>query len=516
MYITTDDSFVPKSFILDTFYGEYTCFCWNDDKLSIFPYTADSPVSIDVLTAPAPIKNIQCFEGRIFVICIPQGIYKLSREREFAVLSKSAIGMGTVFYEVLTIRNKYLYLDNKQLMTSKLLLQLSLEESNLTNLCIYPMNSKSATEQFIRAITNKDSIVENLCVIAVGKRVLILANESVQIIYDSIYSIRDIVPVYRNSKIDGLLLITATDVVIVIHSKNDTLTFEKISLQTNVQAICASFSLLTEDTLLLLYSDEYKLYCGKKLLLTDNILRIKIQDQNFACLQYYDFETILGLTLDKQLVAFSTDVVEKTLSVENDTFIDLNADMLKNTDLVMDKIYKGTQTLHRLNEELIREEDKLRRINLYAHKHKVRFCPKFTIHRIANKSFLSANFDNILPKNSWIILKLTFECQNIYCMKKVVDQETIVDIHIPEGKSVNVMQVAIDLITLKDEGYSWCLIKNYVTQPVPEKNKRKTRSEKTNFINSKIAAIQNLIKEGNIDMRKLSEIKKTVRKQFGE
>ncbi|XP_043266271.1 uncharacterized protein LOC122405521 [Colletes gigas] len=512
MHITTNDYFVPKAFILNTFYGEKTCFCWNENKLVIFPYANNDFVHLDVLTAPASIKNIQCFEGRAFLICSPRGIYKVSKDREFAILSKNAIGVGTVFYEVLKPRNEYLYLDNKQKMTSKVLLQISSEESDSINLCcVYPMDTKNTTEQFISTITNKDSTVKNLCIIAIGKRVLTLVNETVEIIYSSIYSIRDIIPVQTNSKVAGLLFITSMD-IIVMHSKDNKLTFETIFLGITLQAVCANFSQLSKDTLLLVYSDKSKLYYGKKRLLVDNIQRMSIQGESFICLQCYDSKTMVGLTTDKQLIEFSIDTVERTLSTENDTLINLHSDMLKGTNLIMDKIYKGTQELHRLNQVLITEEDKLRRISLYAHGHRVQFCPKLLIHRIANRSFLSANFDDVLPKNSWIVLNLKSECQNIYCIKKVVEQETTVDMYIPEGDTVNFLQVTMDLIAFKEEAYPWCLIKNYIA---PKKNtKRKTRSAKTDFVNSKIEMIESMIKERNIDMKKLSEIKKSVRRQF--
>ncbi|KZC10514.1 hypothetical protein WN55_01951 [Dufourea novaeangliae] len=517
MYITTNNHFVPKQFIVCMFYDEKTCFCWNEDKLIIFPYTNNDFVSVEVLTAPAPIKNVQCFTNRIFLVCIPHGIYKLSRDRKFAILSTSAIGMGTVFYEILTVRNKYLYLDNKQTKTNKLLFQFSYEESNSNELCVYPLNRENTNQQFIGTITNKDSTVENLCLLTTGKKVLTLMNGTVQIIYNSVYSIRDIIPVLKDSMVAALLFLTGADIVIVMYAKDDTMAFEKVCLGTNIQALCAGFSRSMQDALWFVYSDGSKLYYVHKQLLVDNAQKLSIQDNNFACLQCYNSKIILGLTMDKQLLEISVDTVEKTLSVEHDTLINLRLDMLVGTNLIMDRIYKGTQEIHRLNEILLMEEDKLKRINLYAHKHKVQVCPKMSIHRIADKLFLSARFEDIFPKHSWVVLNVKLEKENISCTKKAGDQETVVDICIPEGKKVNSLQVTTDLITLKDEGHPWCLTRNYVTYPLNEKTKKKkTRSDKTNFINSKIAILENFIREGNIDMKKLSEIKRIVRREFSD
>ena len=513
MYIETDDYFVPKQFIVYMFYGRKTCFCWDENKLGIFPYTNDRVAAVELVTAPGPIKSIQCFTDRVFLICIPEGVYKLSRDREFAILSKSAVGMGTVFYEVLTPRGKNLYLDNKQTMTNKLLFQLSSKDGDSSHLCICPLNLENADEGFMRSITN-DSTVESLCLIADEETLFVLIRETVRIVHSSTYCIRDIVPVQRDSKIGGLLLITSAD-IILMYSRNNLLLFEKICLGMRVQTVCAGFSQSTKDVLWFVYSDESKLYYGKKQLLTKSVQQINVQEKSFACLRCYDSKIILGLTTNKQLVQLFTDAVEKTLSVDNDTFINLNADMLKGSQLEIDKIYRGTQELHSLNKVLLSEEETLSRINLYAHRHRARLVPKVSVNRISDQLFLSVNLDT-LPKNSWVVLNLRLECQNIFSMRKVADEKTVVNIRVPEDKAENFLGIAIDLITLKDESHSWCLIRNYITNPLLKKSKKKkTRSDQTNFINSKIAVLESFIREGDIDMKMLSEMKRTVRRKFG-
>ncbi|CAD1468896.1 unnamed protein product, partial [Heterotrigona itama] len=505
MYINTNTYFLPKNFIVHTFYGERTCFCWNQNELIIFPYGNNE--SVEVLTAPASIKTVQCFSGRIFLICIPQGIYKLSRDREFAVLSKSAIGMGTVFYEVLIPRNGYLYLDNKQKMSNKLLFKLSSKEINSSQLCVHLLNMESTTEYFMKALTNNYSTIENLCIIADGQKLLTLINENVQIIHSSIYSIRDIIPVWKNSKIVALLLATTTNVIVMIHSKDNTLIFETIYLKTEIQTICAGFSESSDDMLWIVYLYESEFYYVKKQLLVDNIHQIRVQDKNFVCLQSYDSKMILGLTQDKQLVEISINTIEKNLSIENDTFINLHSNMLEAATVIKEKIYTGTQELQVLNETLTTEIDKLKRINLYAHKDKVHFCPKITINYVANRLFLSANFHDVFPKSSWVVLNVKLEYQNLFCMKKVVNQETIIDIYIPENLAINFSRIAIDLITFKDKGHPWCIIRDYVISDYIEKQKKKRSNH--DFINSKITKLETLIRERNINMKKLSEIKKS-------
>ncbi|XP_024221233.1 uncharacterized protein LOC112212236 isoform X1 [Bombus impatiens] len=515
MYIITDTNFSSKNFVIHTFYDERTCFCWNQDKLIIFPYTNNEYVSVKVLTAPAPIKTIQCFTGRIFLICIPHGVYKLSRDREFAVLSKNAIGMGTVFHEVLIPRNEYLYLDNKREMTNKLLFKLSSKETNPSQLYVYPLNADGIVEYFMKTLTNNDSTVKNLCIIADGLKLLMLINENVKIMHSSIYSISNIIPVRKSSKIAALLLTTNTNVIILMHSKDNVLVFETIYIRTQIQAICAGFSQSLEDILWIVYSHESKLYYVKKQLLIDNIYQVKVEDKSFVCLQSYDSNIILGLTEDNQLVEFPISTVERTLSTESNTFINLHSSMLDGVSLIMDKIYKGTQELQTLNEILTAEKDKLRRINLYAHKDKIQLCPKMMINYIANRIFLSANFHDVLPKNSWVVLNVKLGYQNLFCMKKIVGRETIADIYIPENLMADTSQIAIDLIAFRDKRYPWCLIRNYVISDYLERRKKKKRLN-VDFINSKIAILKTCIQEGNINMKKLSEVKKSLRKELSD
>lgn len=89
------EEIAPKHFAVCDFYGVETCFYWDADKLVIFPYTKDSnSTPLRILSTPAPVRKVQFFDSRAFLICAPQGIYKLSRTGEFALLSKNALDMG--------------------------------------------------------------------------------------------------------------------------------------------------------------------------------------------------------------------------------------------------------------------------------------------------------------------------------------------------------------------------------------------------------------------------------------
>lgn len=480
----------------------------------MFPYTNCDDISAEVLTAPARIKAVQCFDGRIFVICIPRGVYKISQERRFAVLSGSAIGMGTVFYEVLKPRDNYLYLDNKQTMVNKLLFELSSNESTADQLCVYPLAANAVAKQFIQALTsNNNGNVENLSVIAEGHKAFVLFKETVQLIYHTIHPIKDIMPVQKDSKVAGLLFITTLGDIVLLHSKHDKLLFEKIYVGTQVETICAGFSQLIEDSLWIVYvcHQSKKVYYARKQLLNEDTQQIRVQDKKYVCFQCYDSKDILCLTEDKQLVEISVCAVEEELSGKNDTSINLHSSML-DAAYMMDMIYKEVKKLHSLNEILTIEEDKLKRINLYAHKYTVRSCPKMIVNRMANQLFLSINFKDALPKNNFVVFSVRFGYRNFFSMKKV-EQETTIDIRIPENLTRYFSQTSTDLIILKEESRPWLIIKDCIVNSEQSKKKKKSNC---NFINSKIVMLENLIKEGSISMNKLCDIKRSVRKELND
>ncbi|CAL7938294.1 unnamed protein product [Xylocopa violacea] len=423
--------------------------------------------------------------------------------------------MGTAFYEILTPRAGYLYLKNKETKVNNLLFQLSVKEIDSMQLCSYPLNVDNITEDFLKALTNNDSNVKNLCIIGDGLKLLTLINETVRIIYSSVYAIKDIMPIQKYSKTAGLLFLTNAD-IIIMYSKDNVLNFETICLGTQIQTVCAGFSQSSEETLWIVYLYKSTLYYAKKQLSTDDIKKVKVEDKSYVCLQVYDSKTILGLTVDKQLVEISTDTIERTLSIECDTFVNLHSNMLKGSTLIMGEIHKATKELHCLNKTLIIEEDKLRRINLYAHKHRIRLCPKIAINRIANQLFLSANFQDVRSKNSQIVVNVKSQYRYLFCAKKITDQETVVDVHIPEYLMVDVTEIAVDLIVFKTEENPWLLIKDYIIDSDQEQNKRKKIKSNSDFIRSKIDKLRAFIMEGNINMKELSDIKRNARRKFSD
>ncbi|XP_047345239.1 uncharacterized protein LOC124947301 isoform X3 [Vespa velutina] len=330
--ITEDDKFVPLHFVFCNFYGEDTCFCWNDDKFVMFPYVQEKYTSLlPVLIAPRQIKAIQCFSNRVFFTCLPHGVYKLSRDGRFSVLSKSAISIGSIFFEILKTKDDHLYLENKQNKSSKILLHLPLMSKQLEELCTFPLNMENSEDEFRNILLDEIDMVDNLCLIGNGKKLFTLTKEVIHLIHSCDNKIINIVPIQNDKKINGLVLITNTDAIIIVHSKNNILRYKKLYLGVNVKTLCAGLNHQCSDKIWIVYSDGSKLYYMIMTLSTEIYKKVKIEEKNLICVQYYERDKFVGLTKTKELHELSINTIENCVNEEisKDDFINLHKDMLK-------------------------------------------------------------------------------------------------------------------------------------------------------------------------------------------
>ncbi|XP_046835903.1 uncharacterized protein LOC124431725 isoform X2 [Vespa crabro] len=344
--ITEDDKFVPLHFVFCNFYGEDTCFCWNDDKFVMFPYVQEKYTSLlPVLIAPKQIKTIQCFSNRVFFTCLPHGVYKLSRDRRFSVLSKSAISVGSIFFEILKTKDDHLYLENKQNKSSKILLHLPLMSKQLEELCTFPLNMENSEHEFRNILLDKIDMVDNLCLIGNGKKLFTLTKEVIHLIHSCDNKIINIVPIQNDKKINGLVLITNTDAIIIVHSKNNILRYKKLYLGVNVKTLCAGLNYQCSDKIWIVYSDGSKLYYMIMTLSTEIYKKVKIEEKNFICVQYYEKDKFVGLTKTKELHELSINPIENCVNEEisKDDFINLHKDMLKDPVIEKKKKLKEKQ-----------------------------------------------------------------------------------------------------------------------------------------------------------------------------
>lgn len=518
MHIAIDNEEVLQNFVICEFYGIETCFCWNASKLIIFPYRNDCLThNLQVVSTPSPIKKIHPFDGRIFLICIPHGIYKLSRTNEFVILSKNAVGIGTEFWEVLILKKNGIYLDNKQTKSSKLLLQYPVTLNNTGNICTFPLILKNSEKRFIKCLTNLEEPENNLCIIGYDKKLFVLMKDTIQLIYTSDDIILNIIPVKRENQIAGLLLSMYTNVVLLMHCQDNNLVFEEIYLTRNIEnisALCAGFfNLQMENTLWILYCDESELYFVKKELFKDaQVAKVKENAACiFLCMQHYNSNVILGLSGHKELLEFSLEALENSLLLNSN--VNLCTNMFERTDILMDNICRKTKDLNTLNKILEDEYNTSRRINLYAYKEKFQITPHIELFKLWNYHYLILNIGDILPKNSYIMFSFNSKRQNIFCLKKTAEPFNV-KMPIDESKISYYSKVNMDLITLVNEEAPWCLTRNFVNCPLKDhKRKKRSRQDKTVFINAKIISLQCLIAERDFNMAKLSEMKEIIRRE---
>lgn len=517
MYIAVEDEEIaPRHFAVCDFYDVETCFCWDDDKLIFFPYVKDgSARKARILATPDPIRKILFFNSRAFLVCTPQGAYKLSQSGEFALLSKNALGIAGEFYQVLVAWSNGVHLDDKQVKSSTLLFSLVPNASE--TVCTFTLNLVNTEPQLISCFAAGWETEGNLCVIAYHKNLYVLRDNTVQLVYTSDVAIVDILPAKRRDKVTGLLLLTKhANFVILVHGKDDKLVFEKIHLGENMWdrvAICASFSSHMENILWLLCCNQSRLHYIRKELFVDAVQEARVEEKTFICMQYYKSNVILALSQKKELIEFS--IEEDSLSINND--IILHTRMFERADVIMEKICINVKELNILYESLTDEQEKLKRINLYAAKQKLQINPCIEVFRLCKHCYLSLSIpkSNKLPKNSYVVFTFTSKNQNTFCIKKVTETALAIKMSINENQILCSSSINMDLITLMNEQRPWCLIQNFVNYPPQDlKRRRGPKKDKTAFINAKIATLQHLIEKRELNMTKLCEIKRTIRAEL--
>lgn len=328
----------------------------------------------------------------------------------------------------------------------------------------------------------------------------------------------------RRDKVAGLLLLTEhANVVILVHDGGDKfetrygLLFERIHLGENIRdrtVLCASFSLRMKNILWLLCCDQSRTYYVKKELFVDVIQEAKVEERTFTCMQYYKPNVILSLSQRKELVELSLEDLDDSLSIDNN--IALHPGMFQRTDIIMEKVCSKVKKLNALYESLSDEQDKLKRINLYAIKQKLRINPHIEVSKLFKYRYLDFNIPDKLPKNSYVILSFTSKNQRTFCMKRVTEGHALtMKMPINENQIQCSSSISMDLITLMNEQRPWCLIQNFVNSPPHDlKRKRGLRKNKIAFIDAKIASLRRLITEKELNMTKLCEIKRIVRAEL--
>lgn len=323
MYIETDNTdFVPRNFVIYKFYGKDTCFAWNENELVVFPFseseTSSSTLPLTVLIAPGVIKNIHNFGERVFVICTPCGIYKLTDKHQFALLSKSGIGMGSLYSEVLSLQEGCIFLEGKHDKSLKKLFQVPSESVTSDELSSLKLTAAETDEKFLTVFLEESK--EDLCLIAYGNILYKQTKSFVKQVYFCDYLIEEILPIEKKGKIFGATLTTNSSAVIFIYLEGNKLKFDKAYLNyedRKVQAFCAKMDENCENCLSIVYCLNSKTFQCVKKFQTNALQTVGEEECNYIALRFYESKFVVGLTQFKELCKFPLKEVRIHLLLTN-------------------------------------------------------------------------------------------------------------------------------------------------------------------------------------------------------
>lgn len=514
MFINTDcENFVPKDFAILNFYGINTCFAWNENEFVSFPYLfKDSTEKLKVLRAPAKIKDIRGFKERVFILCSPSGIYKLTDSFKFASLSQAGIEVGSDFCEVFKSSNGILILEDKKQKSSKNLFSLS----PTGDVQVLSLNYDSSDETLRRALSpDNPNSANNLCIIIHDRKLFKMSDQMVQLIYSCDYLLKKIEPIQKCGKVTGAILQTDTTTAILMYVLDNKLKYDTIFLEANAQTLRAVYDVNVDNALLLIYSDNKRTYYMKKMLFVDSVPEVRTEEKRYESIKIYHSKSVLFLNDSKELFQMNVEQLVGRQEQNTSDYVELQLGMLEDLGEINSRICDKMDKLSILTERMTEKEDELRRINVFVNKKQFRYCPKDSVIRLLNQVFLISNFETVLPENTIVVRMLKSVGKTIFSMKSVKNYETIVEMPISIPNLSSKLYITADLITYKRDGKVWCLIKDYIQDPLPSKsNKVRLTTDQKEFVKYKLAVLKHLKKEQNVSMEVLSGIKRDLRSQI--
>lgn len=288
--------------------------------------------------------------------------------------------------------------------------------------------------------------------------------------------------------------------------------FPKVYLASNVEDLCAGISNDSEDIIWLVHIDQTRVHYWVKSLSENTFRKIKMEHARYVAIKNYNCELLMCLTNEGELLEFDVDSLGFT-RIQQEEFVGLKPDMLKDTEEIVDAICARATELQNCNETLLEEMEKLKRINMYSHQQRIA-CPlDLHVERIAGGVFVKIKFGVALPLHCYVAVSLVTDKRFINCIKFIEDTETVLDLRLNSENIDENTSVQVDLVTLAEESKAWCIIRNYIKHATTPKDVR-VPNEKIQFINSKLAALHKMHNEHATSMKKLSALKKTIRREL--
>lgn len=509
------NDFYSENFDILLFYSETLLFVWHGDRLKVFPYNDTEGVgSPRLLKAPGEVKNVQSFDERIFVTCSPSGVYKLSKNYQFALLSSTAIGIGARFYHVLRLEDEYISLGDKQSKTSRLLLKHKAVDG--ARIRIAGVVEETVDDHLFFVLLEGAINEKELCILSNGNEIYKITQNAIKIIYNCSSPIVDIVEVKENDKLKGFLYMTNKSTAILMYAKNDDLVFEKIEMNQNLKTAYAIFDGVSESTVSIVHSDGKKTYISRKILGDDSIESTELNERNILCLRIHNSK-IFGLTSTGELVLVDPTMNQTSAKIKRDDFVKLKHEMLEGTDSIVEAICDKIIELQSLDNELLDEQNALKRINLVACQQNISAIPDLRLHKIANQTFVNCKLACSIPEKCQLSFSVKSGGRKIFTTKKVVENNTDIELPVPDSMLSEISEVSTDLITLAEEDYSWCFIKNCIKGREGNdqvQDQIQISDDKINFVNTRLDVLKTFKIKDQLDLIKLNSMKNSIRKEF--
>ncbi|XP_015116347.1 uncharacterized protein LOC107040671 [Diachasma alloeum] len=512
------------------FYGTEAGFIWNEDKLLIFPYHPDStsdeevqiidsgPLKSHKLTAPKPIKTICSYSGRVFIVCEPTGIYKLSDKYKFVVLSTTGIGLGCEVHQVLTPTRGWLYLADKITKKSKHLFQLSenVNYRDYDGVIVYDLR------QILFCASGDDD--NKSCLITSGKKLYKLIDERVTIIHVESNFITDILAVKRDQRDFGVGLITEGNYLVLLLPDEDTrklMPLRKLCYDGDIVALTIYFPRASTDQLWCFHTNGHNIYHRRVCIDCSGLDRNENVEVVFTsneriinCLRPRG-DGILMLS-DGQLTEF--EIMKMGRDGEKREFNTLKEDMIRNTNIIVDKICERAKELELVNKGIAVAQGRLERISAYAHKQKTQYSPAVRILRVGGRQYLEVKLEG-LPLDSQVFVNVVIESQRLFASKVVCDRVTTLEVPLEIGNlgEVEKFDVRIDLVAAQCETQLWCILNNYgvdSSKVLGGEGSCRAATDRENLLTAKLSTLRSLMEKKSVDDVKLRYIKKSIRKEM--
>ena len=119
-----------------------------------------------------------------------------------------------------------------------------------------------------------------------------------------------------------------------------------------------------------------------------------------------------------------------------------------------------------------------------------------------------------LPENTIAVKILKSKNKKFFAIKQIANFETLIKMPIHTASLSLDSQTRLDLLTHQSEDV-WCISKNYVRDPILDKNhKFHLSEEKFKFIKYKLVVLKYLIKDNKMSMEALMKLKREVRTEI--